>query len=315
MKKIVTIGAGTGSYMILRGLKKFPFDITAVVTMFDNGGSSGVLRDEFGILPPGDVRRCLVALSEGKSTQILRDLFNFRFKQKGSPLDGHSFGNLFLLALSSIYGSEIEGIKKASELLHLRGKVLPVSLNNSHVYATLEDGSKIIGETNIDIPKHDGNLRIVKVELKPVARIFKETERALREADLIVIGPGDIFSSLVPSLVVKGMKEALRGSHAKKIAVCNSMTKWGETHGLSASDMIRELLKYSGLPKFDYVVCNTKEISKEIQKRYAKEKKYPVLVDSDLKKYASRVIKTDLLLDSDVVRYDPKTVAKILYEL
>ncbi|HEY4514198.1 MAG TPA: gluconeogenesis factor YvcK family protein [Candidatus Paceibacterota bacterium] len=315
MRKIVTIGAGTGSYMILRGLKKFPFDITAVVTMFDNGGSSGVLRDEFGILPPGDVRRCLVALSEGKSTQILRDLFNFRFKQKESPLHGHSFGNLFLLALSSIYGSEIEGIKKASELLNLKGKVLPVSLNNSHVHALLEDGTKIIGETNIDVPKHDGNLRIKKIELKPVARIFKETDKAIREADMVIIGPGDIYSSLVPNLIVKGMKEALRSSRAKKIAICNSMTKWGETHDFKASDMIRELLKYSGLPKFDYVICNSKEISKEMRKRYAKEKKYPVIVDAEVAKYANKVIKTDLLLDAEVVRYDPKTVAKILYEL
>ena len=315
MRKIVTIGAGTGSYMILRGLKKFPFDITAVVTMLDNGGSSGVLRDEFGILPPGDVRRCLVALSEGKSTQILRDLFNFRFKQKESWVYGHSLGNLFLLALSSIYGSEIEGIKKASELLNLKGKVLPVSLNNSHVHALLEDGTKIIGETNIDVPKHDGNLRIKKIELKPVARIFKETDKAIREADMVIIGPGDIYSSLVPNLIVKGMKEALRSSRAKKIAICNSMTKWGETHDFKASDMIRELLKYSGLPKFDYVICNSKEISKEMRKRYAKEKKYPVIVDAEVAKYANKVIKTDLLLDAEVVRYDPKTVAKILYEL
>lgn len=315
MKRIVTMGAGTGSYMILRGLKKFPFDITAVVTMFDNGGSSGVLRDEFGILPPGDVRRCLVALSDGKSRQVLRDLFNHRFAQKGSPLHGHSFGNLFLLALSSIYGGEIEGIKKASELLNLKGRVLPVSLNNSHVHATLEDGTKVIGETNIDIPKHNGDLKIKDLVLKPPARIFKETDRAIRDADMIVIGPGDIYSSLVPNLLVKGMREALRASKAKKIAICNSMTKWGETHNFAASDMIRELLKYSGLKKFDVVICNTKVISKRVRARYAKEKKYPVQIDKEISRYARRVIKADLLLDSEVVRYNPGAVAKILYNL
>ena len=132
---------------------------------------------------------------------------------------------------------------------------------------------------------------------------------------MVIIGPGDIYSSLVPNLIVKGMKEALRSSRAKKIAICNSMTKWGETHDFKASDMIRELLKYSGLPKFDYVICNSKEISKEMRKRYAKEKKYPVIVDAEVAKYANKVIKTDLLLDAEVVRYDPKTVAKILYEL
>ncbi|MEK7132607.1 MAG: gluconeogenesis factor YvcK family protein, partial [Patescibacteria group bacterium] len=308
-------GGGTGSYMVLRGLKKFPFDITAVVTIFDNGGSTGTLRDEFGILPPGDLRRCLIALSEGKRRAVLRDLFNFRFDKKGSSLHGHSFGNLFLLALSTIYGGDIKAIKKASELLNLKGRVLPVSLDSSHVHATLEDGTEIIGEANIDIPKHRGDLHIKKLTLEPSARIFEETNKAIREADLVVICPGDIYSSLVPNLLVGGMKEALRESKAKKIAICNSMTKWGETHNYAASDMIRELLKYSGLKKFDYVICNTKEISKNVQAKYAEEKKYPVRIDSRLEKCATKVIKADLLINSEVMRYDPETVAKILYEL
>lgn len=315
MKKIVTIGGGTGSYMVLRGLKKFPFDITAVVTIFDSGGSAGALRDEFGILPPGDLRRCLVALSEGKRRAILRDLFNFRFDKKGSSLHGHSFGNLFLLALSEIYGSDVEAIKKASILLNLKGRVLPVSLDNSHLHATLEDGTEIVGETNIDVPKHNGDLRIKELALRPPARVFKETDEAIREADLVVICPGDIYSSLVPNLLVDGMKEALRASKGKKVAICNSMTKWGETHNYAASDMINELLKYSGLKKFDYVVCNTREISPDVQKKYAAEKKFPVRIDAKLAKCATKVIKADLLTDSDVVRYDPETVAKILYEL
>src|SRR3989344_3437805 len=280
MKKVVTIGGGTGSYMVLRGLKKFPFDITAVVTIFDSGGSAGTVRDEFGILPPGDLRRCLVALSEGSRRAVLRDLFNFRFDKKGSSLHGHNFGNLLLLALSEIYGSDREAIKNASILLNLKGRVLPVSLDNSHLYATLEDGTEIVGETNIDVPKHNGDLHIKDLRLVPPARIFKETDAAIREADLVVICPGDIYSSLVPNLLVGGMKEALRESKAKKIAICNSMTKWGETHNFAASDMISELLKYSGLKKFDFVICNTKEISKKVQTEYAKEKKYPVRIDS-----------------------------------
>ncbi|MDO8552731.1 MAG: YvcK family protein [bacterium] len=315
MKKVVTIGGGTGSYMVLRGLKKFPFSITAVVTIFDNGGSTGTLRDEFGILPPGDLRRCLVALSDDERGSVLRDLFNFRFNKKGSSLHGHSFGNLFLLALSEIYGGDTEAIKKASELLNLKGRVLPVSLDKSHVHATLEDGSEIVGESNIDIPKHNGNLRIVNLQLKPPARIFRETEKAIREADVVVICPGDIFSSLVPNLLVGGMKEALHACKGKKVAICNSMTKWGETHGYAASDMMKELLKYSGLRKFDYVVCNTREISAKVQAQYAKEKKYPVRVDAALEKCAKKIIKADLLTDVDLVRYDPETVGRILYKI
>src|SRR3989344_2057157 len=171
MKKVVTIGGWTGSYTVLRGLKEFSLDITAIVSMFDSGGSSGTLRDEFGVLPPGDVRRCLVALSEGKRAEILRELFNYRF-ENGKTLNGHSFGNLFLVALSNIYGSDIEGIRKASELLDLRGKVLPVTLDKADLHAVLEDGTEIEGETNIDIPKHDGNLRIKSISLVPEARIF-----------------------------------------------------------------------------------------------------------------------------------------------
>ena len=315
VKKVVTIGGGTGSYMVLRGLKEFPFDITAVVTMFDNGGSAGTLRDEFGILPPGDLRRCLIALSDGKRRAVLRDLFNFRFEKRGSSLHGHSFGNLFLLALSEIYGSDIKAVEKASELLGIVGKVLPVSLDKSQIHAILEDGAEVLGESNIHIPKHDGNLRIKELRLKPHARIFKGTDEAIREADIVVICPGDIYSSLVPNLLVGGMKDALRACKGKKVAICNSMTKWGETHNYAASDMISELLKYSGLKKFDYVICNTREISTSVQKRYAEEKKHPVRVDPELDKCAKRVIKADLLTDSDVVRYDPETVAKILYEL
>src|SRR3989344_2637067 len=223
MKKVVRIGGGSGGYTLLRGLKAFPLDITAVFTSFDSGGSAGVLRDEFGILPPGDVRRGLLALADEGQAEILRELFNYRFNNGQSALHGHSFGNLFLAALSSIYGGEIEGIRKASELLNIKGKVLPVSLDKSHVHATLEDGTEIVGETNIDIPKHNGDLRIKELRLMPPARIFKETDEAIRGADLTVICPGDIYSSLVPNLLVGGMKEALRACKGKKVAICNSM--------------------------------------------------------------------------------------------
>lgn len=314
-KKVVRIGGGSGGFNLLRGLKAFPLDITAVFTSFDSGGSAGVLRDEFGILPPGDVRRGLLALADEKQAEILRELFNFRFENGGSSLHGHSFGNLFLMALVSIYGGEMEGIRKASELLNIKGKVLPVSLDHSDVHALLEDGTEVIGETNIDIPKHDGTLHIKKVSLKPEATIFEETDKAIREADLVVIGPGDLYSSIIPALLVKGMKEALAESKAKKIAVCNLMTKWGETNDFAASDMIRELLEYSGLKKFDYVICNTEPMNSKVVEAYKQEKKHPMNCDAKLSEYADKVITGNFFSEADIARHDSVKIAKIISEL
>lgn len=314
MKKIVTIGGGSGSYTMLQGLKAFPLDITAVVTMFDSGGSSGILRDEMGILPPGDIRRCLVALADENQQKILRDLFNYRFEESGS-MKGHSFGNLLLAALSSIYGSDIAAIKSASELLDLKGRVLPVSLDQSHLHAVLEDGTEIKGETNIDIPQHDGNLRIQKVYLDPPAHIYEETEAAIRDADLIVIGPGDLYTSLVPNLLVDGMSEALRARRGKVVAVCNLMTKWGETAGFVASDFVRELLKYSKLEKFDYVLCNTEPMDERLVKAYEAERKQPLVCDAALASCADRIITGDYFSEADIARHDAEKVAKVVSEL
>ncbi|PIR83939.1 hypothetical protein COU18_00810 [Candidatus Kaiserbacteria bacterium CG10_big_fil_rev_8_21_14_0_10_51_14] len=315
MKKIVRLGGGSGGYTLLRGLKAFPLEITAVFTSFDSGGSTGVLRDEFGILPPGDVRRGLLALADEGRAEILRELFNYRFENGGSSLHGHSFGNLFLAALSSIYGGEIEGIRKASQLLNIKGTVLPVSLDKSHVHARLEDGTEIVGETNIDIPKHDGNLRIKEVFLDPPAKIYEETDKAIRAADLIVIGPGDLYSSIIPTLAVGGMKEACAASKAKKVVVCNLMTKWGETNGYKASDMAAELLRYAGLKKFDYVICNTKPLPPEVLKAYEKEKKFPMECDAALSQYADRVITGDFFSTADIARHDSEKIARIISEL
>lgn len=311
MKKVVTIGGGSGSYTMLQGLKAFPLDITAVVTMFDSGGSSGILRDEMGILPPGDVRRCLVALSDENRQKVLRDLFNYRFEENGS-MKGHSFGNLLLAALSSIYGSDIAAIKRASELLDLKGRVLPVSLDRSHLHAVLEDGTEIKGETNIDIPQHDGNLRIDRVYLDPPAHIHDETDDAVRDADLIVIGPGDLYTSLIPNLLVDGMSEALSARRGKVVIVCSLMTKWGETAGFVASDFVRELLKYSKLPKFDYVLCNTEPMDERLVKAYEAERKQPLLCDSALDQYAEKIITGDFFSEADIARHDAEKVARVV---
>ncbi len=308
MKKLVRIGGGSSAYTLLNGLKQLPVDITAVVTMFDSGGSSGVLRDEYGVLPPGDIRRTLAALAEGQKGEILRNLFNYRFKENGS-VGGHSFGNLFLTALASIYGSDIEAIRKASELLDVRGHVIPVSLDKSHIHAILEDGTDIAGETNIDVPKHDGSARIAKLYLEPKAKIFEEADAAIREADIIIIGPGDLYTSVIPNLLVSGMREALAASKAQKVVICNLMTKWGETHGFCASDMVKELLTYSGLGKFDYAICNTSRMDESLVKAYEAEKKYPMKCDDGLAQYADKVITGDFFSEADIARHDAEKVA------
>jgi uncharacterized cofD-like protein len=309
-KKIVVIGGGTGSYTVLRGLKKFPVDITAVVSMFDSGGSSGQLRDEFGVLPPGDVRRCLVALSDGEREAVLRDLFNYRF-EKGS-FAGHNFGNIFLTAVADILGNQAQAIQKAGELLNIHGRVFPVSLTDAHLHAILENGEEIIGETNIDVPKHDGELRIERVFLKPSATIYPEAKKAILEADVIVIGPGDLYTSIIPNLLVKGMGDALKKSHAKKIYVANLMTKHGETNGYVASDFVSELLKYSGLTKFDVVIANSEKIPARYVKKYKKENKQPLVVDGLLQKYTKKIIKKPLFNDARFIRHDSDALAAIV---
>lgn len=314
MTKVVRIGGGSSGYSLLHGLKELPIEITAVVNMFDSGGSSGLLRDEYGMLPPGDIRRALAALAEGSKGEILRNLFNYRFKENGS-VSGHSFGNLFLTALTSIYGSDIEGIRKASELLDLKGRVLPVSLDKSHLRATLEDGSVIEGETNIDIPKHDGSKRIIKLELTPAAKIFEEADLAIRQADVIIIGPGDLYTSILPNIIVEGMPEALRASKSKKVVICNLMTKWGETHGFKASDMLAELAKYSGIDTFDYAICNTSEVDPKLIAAYALEKKYPMTCDAKMSDYAREILSGDFYSEADIARHDPEKIARIISAL
>lgn len=314
MKKVVRIGGGSSGYTILRGLKNYDLDITAIVNMFDSGGSSGVLRDELGILPPGDVRRALAALADGEQAYVLRELFNFRFNEAGS-VNGHSFGNLFLAALSSIYGSDLEAIKKASQILNLKGKVLPVSLDKSHIHATLADGTIIEGETNIDIPKHDGAIKIVQLRLEPPAKILLEAREAILSADVIVLGPGDLYTSIIPNLLVEGVPEALRESKARKVVVCNLMTKWGETHGFTAADMVLELLLYSGLSGFDFAICNTTLPNQKLIDAYEKEKQYPMRYDEKLTELADKVITGDFFSEADIARHDADKLAKIIAEL
>ena len=314
MKNIVVIGGGTGTFTALRGLKNYPFNITAIVTMFDSGGSSGVLRDEHGVLPPGDVRRCLVALSDGEQEETLRALFNYRFENGGS-LKGHSFGNILLTALTEIHGREDKAIDEAGSILNIRGRVLPVTLEKSHLCVTLEDDTVIKGETNIDIPKHDGALRIKNVFLDPEVKAHTDAVKAIEEADLIVIGPGDLYTSIIPNLLAGGGPEALQNSNAKKVYVLNLFTKWGETHQYKASDYAKEVLKYTGLSSFDYIICNEEEMPERTLEKYALEKKFPIELDQELDSLTTTVIRGGLYRDDHVLRHDSEKLAEVIAKL
>ena len=315
MKKIVVIGGGSGIFNVLKGLKSYPVSITSIVTSFDNGGSTGRLRDEFGILPPGDIRRSLVALAPDTGNSTLRDLFNFRFSETSSLL-GHSFGNLFLHALSTISGDEVVGIKKAAEILGITHSIFPVSTDKAHLSAILEDGTIINGETNIDIPKHNGDLRITKLFLEPGATLYHEARKAILEADLIVIGPGDLYTSLIPHTLVEGFSEAIQETKAPIAYIVNTMTKWGETNNFTATDFVQTLLSYLKKDSLDFLICNTAPLSDELLEKYAKTKSFPVQVTkAELATLAHTIVMEDIVTQTDVIRHDAEKISKVIMSL
>lgn len=311
-KKIVTIGGGTGSFVLLSGLKKYTKNLTAIVTMADSGGSAGILRDELGILPPGDIRRCLVALSS--SPKILLDLFNYRFST--GHLAGDSFGNLFLAALSEISGSFEKAVALASEILKIQGKVIPVTLDKTTLYAQLENSQIIKGEENIDRPKHNPELKIKKVYLKPKALANCRALQAIKEADLVIIGPGDLYTSIIPNLLVEGIVKAIKNSKARKIYLVNLMTKYGETNNFQVHNFIEETEKYLGKEIINYVIYNNKRPASRLLEKYEKEKKY--FVEWDEKKLENRkfkAISVDVISSKNLVRHQPDKLAKVIFDL
>lgn len=312
-KRIVTLGGGTGHFSVLKGLKKYPFDITAVVTMFDSGGSSGILRDEFGILPPGDVLRCLIALSEGEKGEIIREVFNYHFPA-GSSLERHTFGNLLITMLMSTSGDDAVAIGKAGKLFDIKGQVLPVTLNKAHLCAELGNREIVEGEANIPKRVVESNSRIQRVFLKPDAYLYDGAEEAIEEADVIVMSPGDLYTSLIPTLLVEGMREALQESKAKKVYILNLMTRQGETDGFSASAFAHETLKYAGLQKFDCIIYHSQSLPEDVLARYKDEGKYPIEIDGELKGQATTLIPADVH-DASVLRHDSDKIAAIIAEV
>jgi len=317
--KVVVIGGGSGIYVSLLALKQLPVEITAVVSVADSGGSSGRLRDEFGILPPGDVRRALLALANLSFDQIaLRQLFEYRF-ENGLGLKGHSFGNLLLTALTDILGREDKAIEAAGKILKIGGKVYPVSLGKTTLCARLEDGTIIKGETNIDIRRVHPELKILDVFLDPPINIFSKTQQAVIDSDLVVLGPGDLYTSLIPNLLVRGASEAIEKSKGKLVFVCNLMTKHGETNGFAASDFVKEVKKYLGSAssKLRVVLVNNKfTIPSGVGKRYEEEGAFPVKIDkTNLKKVGVEVITRDLAVAGQLWRHDPEKLSQAIKSL
>lgn len=266
MKKVVTIGGGTGSFTLLSGLKQYPIELTAIVSMADDGGSTGILRDELGVLPPGDVRQCLVALSD--SSEMLRQLMNYRFESGG--LTGHSFGNLFLSALEKVTGTFIDGVAEAAKILNVKGEVVPVTATDTNLKMELRNGKILSGEHEINTNPKVGTVGIKRVFLSPSATANPRALKKIREADLIVIGPGNHYCSIVPNLLVRGISEAIRKSKALVVYNCNLVNKRGHTDGFTLERYIDEMHRFLGGNRIDFVTFNTKKPSEALIKKYSK---------------------------------------------
>lgn len=309
-KRVVVIGGGTGIFSVLTGLRKYFTNITSIVTMADDGGSTGILREDFGILPPGDVRRSLIALSE-TDNRTLSELFSYRFSE-GKGLIGHSFGNLMLTALERITGSFERAIREAEKILRVNGEVIPVTLDKSHLHAQLENGQIIRGESNIDRPAHDGRIKIKKAWLSDKTKINPRAQKAILAADIVVIGPGDLYTSIIPNILVAGVPETLKKTKAVVVYVCNLMTKYGETNDFSAHDFLERVMEYLPNGTIDYFLVNTKKPTPARLKKYSTE--HSVFVEISHSKFKGRpiLISGDLVRGKGYIRHDPEKIAKVI---
>ena len=302
--KVVAIGGGTGLSTLLRGLKRKTSNLTAVVTVSDDGGSSGRLQKELGVLPPGDVRNCLVALADDEA--MVTDLFKYRFSE-GEGLSGHSFGNLFLAAMSGITGNFDKAIKESSRVLNIKGRVLPSTLGIVRLCARLEDGTVVEGESNISM----SGQRIKQVFFDPpYAAPLAEVLDAIREADAIVLGPGSLFTSIVPNVLVDRIAKEIAGAPGVKIYVCNVMTQPGETDGMTASDHVAALIENAGVKICDYAIVNDEPPSK-LREAYAKEGQIPVTADVDrIRELGVTPVRAQMISETVTVRHDPEKLGE-----
>ncbi len=335
MKKIVTIGGGTGSFTLLSGLKNYNVDLTAIVSMADDGGSTGRLRDELGVLPPGDVRQCLVALSD--SSEKLRELMNYRFPaQGGSALDGennglggHNFGNLLLSALEKINGSFTEGIKEAARILNIKGMVVPVSEQEMNLAIKLRNDKVIIGEQYLDHNKDIRKYGVDRVFLRPKIKANPLALEKIKKADVVILGPGDHYGSIIPNLLVQGVAKAICNSRALVVYNCNLTNKKGQTEGFDVDKYAQEMNKYLGRDRIDFVVFPMNRPSKKLIVKYEKKegknsivkftkntgikRSYRVVLANVTNRKEIKKNKNDLIANTrSFIRHDSKKLAKTM---
>lgn len=308
--RIITVGGGTGLSVILSGLKEYTSNISAIVTVADSGGSSGRLREQFDILPPGDIRNCLVALADAPA--LMRDLFQFRFN-KNSEFSGHNFGNLFITVMTQLTGDFEKAIKESSRVLAIRGQVIPSTLNNVVLVAQHKNGSTTEGEDQI--PR--AHKPIDRVYLKPDNSLpTPEAIKAIQEAQIIILGPGSLYTSIIPNLLIREITEAIVASDAIKIYVCNIMTQHGETDNFTAYDHLNALIKHSHPKILDYCILNNAPIPQELLERYRQEQSYPMVKDAHkIKSAGYRIIEDEIITTKDYIRHDPAKLAKIILGL
>lgn len=308
--KITVVGGGTGLSTLLKGLKFYPCDITAVVTITDEGGSSGILREELNVPPPGDIRNNLVAMANDED--ILGELFNYRFKN--GSLHGHTVGNIILAALTKITGSFTEAISKVADILAIKGRVLPVSTEMARLVAIFEDGYEVFGETAIVEYGKLSKLRIKKLKLDKAIDLNPAVYESILDSDVIVFGPGSLYTSVIANLVVSGFSEAVSRAKATKIYISNIMTQPGETYGYKLSNHVSEIERYLGT-KLDYVIHSLPPKNEEVLEKYALKDSVPVEIDfQDEKLIVGHFSK--ILFDEEArIRHDSFVIAKVLYDL
>lgn len=310
--KIVCLGGGTGLSTLLRGLKNHSSNITAVVTVTDDGGSSGRLSEELGIIPPGDLRNCLVALADAE--KLMTDLFQYRFRGRKGALSGHSLGNLLIAGLIEQCDGDFErALNMASEVLAIRGRVMPSSLERIRLRALLEDGQEVCGETSIVA----SGGRIRRIFIDPAnAHAFPEAVQAIREAELIVMGPGSVYTSVIPNLLVPGIPEAIRESKAIKAYICNVMTQPGESDAFTAAEHVLAIEANVSHRLFDVVLVNAQLPSSSTLEKYRDKDQYPVESDVDrIRAMGFRIVRGEFMSETDFVRHDPSRVAEALIKL
>mgnify|MGYP000426191076 CR=1 FL=1 len=317
MKKVVVIGGGTGNFTVLKGLKNYPVDISAIVSMADDGGSTGILRDELGVLPPGDVRQCLVALSH--SSRLMRSLMNYRFQHGG--LEGHSFGNLLLSALEKVTGSFEKAVEEVSRILVIKGRVIPVTTHQVRLKMILKNCILLEGEGEI-YNSEEIDKGYSSIYLEPYPKANPHAIHEIMNADLIVVGPGGLHTSLIPNFLVDGVSEALRASDAKKVFICNLMNRKGQTTGFKVSDYLEEMARFIGEDVFDFVIVNNQPPPQSLIELYAEQGE---MIENDIRdtervRLVSLLGEPELgtkkdLMKRNLIRHDSKKLAKELMEI